>query len=274
MHSTFDLDRIRAETFVEQVEFRSEMPSTNDLALDLARQENLRLPLLVLTERQTRGRGRGENRWWSAEGALTFSLVLDMGSRGIPTKSQPQISLTTGLAVCETQQQLHSQIDVALKWPNDVYVGGRKICGILIEAPSRPKGRMVVGVGINVNNSFATAPEELRGTATSLSEATGSRFDIDDVLISFLKAFSAYLDLLKSDSAKVRQRWQQFCMLTGRSVRVTRWQQQVQGICQGIDDDGALVVRTNAGIERCLVGQIQELALDGTRKMRPNDDNE
>ena len=260
MNTPFDVERIRTETFVEQVEFRTEMPSTNDLALELARQDSLRPPVLVLTERQTQGRGRGEHRWWSTAGALTFSLVLDMGVGEIPSERWPQVSLTAGLAVCEALSLLHPEIEAGLKWPNDIYIGRRKICGILIEAPSRPKGRMVVGVGINVNNSFAHAPEELRGTATSLHEATGCQFNLNDVLIHFLKALSTDLELLTSDPARVRQRWQQYCRLTGRAVRVSRGQQRIHGICQGIDDDGALVVRTDAGVERCFAGEIQQLA--------------
>jgi len=274
MNSPFDLERIQTDTFVARIEFHPEMLSTNDLALELARQENLRLPLLVLTERQTRGRGRGRNRWWSADGALTFSLVLDMGSREAPSERWPQISLTAGLAACEALRQLHPEIEVGLKWPNDVYLRRRKICGILIEAPSRPGGKMVVGVGINVNNSFAHAPAELRDIATSLYEAAGSRFDLNDVLIHFLQALSADLELLKSDPAGVRQRWQHCCMLTGRDVRVIQGQRQIHGICQGIDDAGALLVRTDAAIERCVSGEIQELALGDARNLRPNDDNE
>jgi BirA family biotin operon repressor/biotin-[acetyl-CoA-carboxylase] ligase len=270
MNSTFDLQRIQADTFVARIEFQPEMPSTNDLALELARQESLRVPLLALTERQTRGRGRGAKRWWSAAGGLTFSLVLDMGSGEMPIERQPQMSLTAGLAVCDALSQLHPQTDVGLKWPNDVYFGRRKICGILIEVPSRPKGRMVVGVGINVNNSFAHVPAELRGSATSLYDATGRRFDLNVVLIHFLQSLSADLELLKSDPARVRQRWQQCCILTGRTVRVGQGQRQIRGICQGIDDDGALLVRNDAGIERCVGGEIQELALSDARMERGN----
>ena len=73
----FDLPRLLAETFIQRIEFHEELPSTNDLALRLAVDETLATPLLVLADRQTAGRGRGVNRWWSNDGALTFTLVGD-----------------------------------------------------------------------------------------------------------------------------------------------------------------------------------------------------
>ncbi len=255
MTADFDLDRVRAETFVDEIEFRAELPSTNDLALELARNEDARLPLLVLAERQTCGRGRGANRWWSADGALTFSLVLDAKSLTQSPERLPQISLTTALAVCEGLQQLEPTLGAGLKWPNDVYVQGRKICGILIEVPSRPKGRLVIGVGVNVNNSLADAPEDLRDTATSLRDVTGTNSDLSEVLIAILRAFSGHLEQL-AGGLSLSEEWEKRSILTGCAVRLAAGREEIRGVCLGIEEDGALLLETDQGVQRFFTGVI------------------
>ncbi len=256
MKTAFDLDRVRAETFVGEIVFRDEVTSTNDLALELARNDGTRLPLLVLAERQMCGRGRGANRWWSADGALTFSLVLNATSMALSPECLPQISLTTALAVCDGLQQSEPTLDAGLKWPNDVYVQGKKICGILIEVPSRPKGRMVIGVGVNVNNSLADASEELRDTATSLCDVVGKKSNPSTVLIAVLSAFSSHVQLLTSSPSSLNEKWEDRSILTGCSVRLAVGREEIQGECRGIDQDGALLLKTDRGVQRFVTGVI------------------
>lgn len=94
MHSSvFDLQRIRDESFVQELDFHWELGSTNTHALERAEQSDPQLPLLVLAERQTQGRGRAQNVWWSSAGSLTFSLVLELAD--LPQHQIPGISLTT-----------------------------------------------------------------------------------------------------------------------------------------------------------------------------------
>ena len=81
--STADLARIQSETYLRAVEYHRQLPSTNDLALELAPRDDVELPLLVLTEQQTAGRGRGENQWWSSAGTLTFSLLIEAEANGL-----------------------------------------------------------------------------------------------------------------------------------------------------------------------------------------------
>src|SRR5690606_23569450 len=133
----FDLQRIRDETLVRTIDFHWELDSTNSQAIRMLEQSELPTPLLVLAETQTQGRGRGQNRWWSAPGALTCTLVAPLDK--LPADRLPQVSLTTGLAVCQAVESLAPQADLGIKWPNDVYLDDRKLAGILIELPpSRP----------------------------------------------------------------------------------------------------------------------------------------
>lgn len=247
----FDLAAIAAQTPIASLEYQPEVGSTNDWALSLAADEDRLWPLLVLAAQQTGGRGRGVNRWWSASGALTFSLVVDAAERGLPLERWPSLALLSGLAVCETLHQLYPPGMFGLKWPNDVYLGGRKLCGILVEAPSH-RGRIVVGVGINVNNSFAGAPTELRERATSLCDAAGGPFDLSEVLIAVVERMIERMqsaDLLAEDFGR-------YCLLTGRLVQIESGQERIVGRCLGIDAHGALLVQTESGQRRVHAGTV------------------
>jgi len=249
--SNFDLTRVLAETFVGDVEFHRELASTNDLALQRHASDNL--PLLVIAEHQTAGRGRGENRWWSADGALMLSLLLDVD---LPMQRWPQVSLTVGLAVCEVLGGLVSDRQIGLKWPNDVYLDQRKVCGILVEVPTEAQRRIVLGIGLNVNNSFSNAPEELQQTATSMSDAAGRSFEMTEVLVRLLNQLEGELELLIAGSLDFPQRWQSLCMLQGCEVELATGGQTVTGICQGIDPQGAIVIETPEGRQKFFGGSV------------------
>ena len=150
---------LQAETFLRGVEHYAKIASTNDRALELCADIELLVPFLVIADHQTSGRGRGANRWWSSDGAILFSVIVDAAEYGLPESRWPQISLTVGAAVCQTLRALlGSETAVGLKWPNDVWLNGRKAAGILVEVPAVRRGRLVIGVGLNVNNSFESAP--------------------------------------------------------------------------------------------------------------------
>jgi drug/metabolite transporter, DME family len=252
----FETQRIAAETFVRSCECHAELPSTNDRALELAHQAELQTPALVLTERQTAGRGRGINSWWSADGALTFSLILDARECGLAPDRWPQVSLTAGLAICEALETFIPRGQLKLKWPNDVMLAGKKLCGILSEIPSTAKGRIVVGVGINVNNSFQDSPPALEHLAGSLADFTASRLDLTEVLIRVLQQMELEFSLLAEGPLEFSKRFRERCWLNGREVSIASGLAEIQGFCNGIDEEGALLVQTTAGTERILSGTV------------------
>jgi BirA family biotin operon repressor/biotin-[acetyl-CoA-carboxylase] ligase len=215
--------------------------------------------VLVLAEMQSAGRGRASNRWWSGTGALTFSLLLDAHASGLPTSCWPQLSLTVGLAIAEAVDELIG-LQAGLKWPNDVYLQGRKVAGVLIETPPRQRGKLVVGVGLNVNDPLNLLPEDVRQTAISLCEASNrGPFALADVLILLLQRLSDCFAWIGSRDAELRQRWRERCVLTSRTVHIDQGGCQITGPCHGIDDDGALLVQTEAGLERCFAGVVTQL---------------
>jgi len=254
-----DLRRVRSCHELAYLEFHREIASTNDRAIQIIQQEIHRYPLLILAQQQTAGRGRGANRWWSSKGALTFSLVLDAQAMDLPEQVWPQLSLTTGLAICEGVEDV-VDCKAQLKWPNDVYLEGRKLAGILIETSGVRQKQLVIGVGMNVNNSVAQLPD-VASSAISLSEY-GSRVALVDVLLGVLDRLFAHLACIGTGNDQLQSKWQQRCYLTNRYVRIDMASEQIEGICQGIDGNGALLVRSSGRLQRCYAGVVNEISDD------------
>lgn len=257
MPAPFDLERIRAETFVADTAWYDETGSTNDTALDLCHRGLDRTPLLVLCGRQTLGRGRGKNRWWSAPGALTFSLVLHTDRLGLTESDWPKASLTTGLAICEGLNSFFQDQPARLKWPNDVYLAERKISGTLIEVGPLPEKPLIVGIGVNVNNSFHNAPPSLQSTSISLTDALGKPGDMTQVLVAVLKKLEESFRCLANHDAGLAEAWRRSCYLSGRWVEVDTGSRCWTGKCAGIDAEGGLLLETTQGRQRLFSGTVR-----------------
>ncbi len=274
----FDIDptRIVLETAVARVDLHEELASTNDLALDLGGQlTTAELPLLVVARRQTGGRGRGPNRWWADHGALTFSLVVDTVEFGLAPRRWPRISLATGIAVAETvMSQLASDghsasanpgqggtrsHTVQAKWPNDVFLAGRKVAGILAENVASQPQRLVIGIGLNVNNSWREAPAELAAVGTSLMDAADRPLALERVLVELLQRLHQHLAGVADETLPLADLWQSICMLSGRTVTVAVGQQRTTGVCHGINEDGALLLMNEGGMQECVAGVVADI---------------
>lgn len=264
--SSVDLERLLADTFIQHLDYHPQLGSTNDRAMELAGGADDHFPLLVLTETQTAGRGRGANSWWASCGALTFSVMLATENAQLPPQRWPQVSLTVGLAVCEALEEILSRgvpetsLDalpqVQLKWPNDVYIEGRKICGILVEVPPASTGKLLLGIGLNVNNSVADAPEAIQGLATSLRDLTGQSFSLTDVLVEVLQRLANRLATGNFWTTELVAGWRKRCYLTGKKIAIDNGTRKTAGVCQGIDNTGALQLEADGQIEKHLAGVI------------------
>ena len=241
----FDLLAIRNETFLTELIYHEEVGSTNSELTKLA-SKPLQSPVLVLAGRQTDGRGRGSNRWWSHAGSLTFSLLLDFPM--LAPERLNSFALTTGLAICQALERHAPAADLAIKWPNDVYLQGRKVAGILIERPDAKEPRLIIGVGINANNSFADAPEDVRQRATSLVTELGDPVDLTLLLIDCLQQLEQRSRDHIHHPSELLDQWRAYCMLTNRRLQLDSGGQVVSGLCRGIDASGALLLETNEGI--------------------------
>lgn len=255
----WDLEAIQTAGWVQTLDYLEELGSTNDHAL-LTAADNRPHPRLILCNQQQAGRGRGANRWSVSRGALTFSLVIEPESMGIPRDRWPTLSVAVGGALCTAIQPLIPEADVRLKWPNDVYANGRKLGGILVEVPAVTPPRLVIGIGVNVLNSATTAPEELRSRMVALCDlqaTTAPASSRSVVLAAILNALEQHLVRLAKDPLSLAPHWRSLCFLTGRTVTLDDGVRTVTGACQGIDDDGALRIYTEFGPQRCLGGTIR-----------------
>lgn len=185
--------------------------------------------LVVVAEEQTSGRGRLDRVWTSPPRAgLTFSVLLRPAG---PPAQWAWSSLHAGVAVARSLQEL-AGLDAVLKWPNDVLVGGRKICGVLAEAV--PPDAVVVGVGVNVTTRPAELPAT--GTATSLLLEGAVMTDREPLLRAILRALPAVL------AAADRDAYRGLCSTLGQRVRIELPAGSVEGWAERVDDDGRLVV--------------------------------
>ena len=194
---------------------------------------------LVTADEQTAGRGRQGRSWVAPPGrALLMSLVL----RELDDRT-PLVPLAAAVSVCRAFPQANG-----IKWPNDVWIDGRKVAGILIEG--RPQdGWAVLGIGLNVATEPDEFPEDLRAIATSL-RASGSPVETPaDALATLLPALDEWL---AADPAAVLDAWRERDALRGQTVS---WADG-SGVAAGVDDDGSLLVDTDEGVRALHAGEV------------------
>jgi BirA family biotin operon repressor/biotin-[acetyl-CoA-carboxylase] ligase len=242
-----DWKKVQAEGFIDTVQYYESVDSTNTLARTIAEQSPMDQSILVLAEEQTSGRGRGENVWWTGTGSLAFSLIVSLETWSIAESSLPMVSLATGLAGCETlATTLGNNPTLGIHWPNDLFVNKKKISGILSER--LVDGRIVIGMGININNSIQDAPEELQTIITSLIDLTQNSTNRTNWLIEFLEQFNSAMTILGRNPSEiangVNNRWLQ----RGKTLTLDLGKETVIGVCKEIAQDGALVVETETGL--------------------------
>jgi BirA family transcriptional regulator, biotin operon repressor / biotin---[acetyl-CoA-carboxylase] ligase len=252
--SSLDISRILRETFVIEVERHKELGSSNDRALERAKQGASKLPLLVIADRQTAGRGRGGNRWWTGQDSLAFSLLLKSAAVENKAGAAPLVSLAAGVAVVETIQPLIQNKEIGIHWPNDVMAAGRKLSGILAEV--LPDGRTIIGIGLNTNDSLDNVPAELLPIVTTLLDLTGKRHDHTDILVSLLNCLERRLIALVQAPAEITAQADAFCLQRDKSLTLQQGRQKITGLCRGIAADGALLLETSKGLKSYYSGTI------------------
>ncbi len=251
-----DLDIPAVEAALEGTIFSGKLrhlqslDSTNRLAKDLAA-GGAPEGTVVLAEKQTSGRGRMGRSWLSAKGSsLTFSVLL---RPGLTPDRVFTLTMTLALAAASGIQET-AGVSPGLKWPNDLYLGGGKIGGILTEFSVREDlvAYAILGLGLNV--SWHPWEGSSAREATSISAEAGRRVNRADLLVSLLRNLHAYYeDIMNGRVSRYVARWNELSIVLGRSVRVETDSGIVNGIAEGIDACGALVVRDETGAERLIL---------------------
>jgi BirA family transcriptional regulator, biotin operon repressor / biotin---[acetyl-CoA-carboxylase] ligase len=261
-----DAIRLMRETFVARVEYHPTLDSTNDRAAQCAAQGVTELPLLVVADRQTAGRGRGGNRWWTGPHSLAFSLLVDAQSVAAEANRSPLVALAVAVAVVDAVAPLLPAYQVGIRWPNDVYAhmaqrqssrpDERKLAGILVEV--LPDRRHVIGIGLNVNNTAADAPAELRNTVATLRDLAGHEHDRCKILVDLLQLMQRQFSQLCHDPKMVAARADSLCLQRGRTMTLAWTGRETTGVCRGIAADGAILLETPAGVQPFCAGSLTE----------------
>lgn len=217
------------------------LDSTNTEAANQARKGALE-GLCVIAHQQTAGRGRHGRNWVSEKNSgLYFSIIL---RPKFDPKYLPLITLMTGVAVCDTLKEIGVNPDI--KWVNDLLVKEKKICGILAETVETASGlAVIVGIGINLTSRNFT--DEIADTATSIEAEIAKKVSQDEIVEILTRYLIYFYEMLKQEDrrAEILQEWQKrSTYFSGKGVRVTLPDSVVEGITDGLEENGALRVKT------------------------------
>jgi len=240
--------RLAQSIFSSHIHYYPSIDSTNAVAKALAGQ-GAPEGTLVVTEEQIAGRGRRGRSWVSPAGAnLLFSVLLRP-----PMEGDRVFVLTMVLALAGVKAvQKVAAVEAMIKWPNDLYVGPKKLAGVLTEFAVRGKqvDWVVPGMGINVAWR-PDAPEQGGVPATSLLEETGQRVSRNELLIELLTEFEGlYKEVVAGNMEGLYEEWNRNCLVLGKAVVVATEKERIEGKALRIDDCGALILEDAEGNER------------------------
>jgi len=215
---------------------------------------------VVYTWNQLSGYGR-HGRYWYSNGAENIAVSIALKP---PCNADfAPFSIVAGVAVARTLA-VHAELDIGIKWPNDILLDGHKLCGISCERISFNHGvYFVVGIGINVNNT--QFPDELAATATSLRISTDREWDAVRLLDDIVDSMFQYYNMLANDGfAPVLADFKRLCVNLGQPCVIIRENEQIHGTALDIDDTGCLVLQKNCGkLETFASGEISLRGIDG-----------
>lgn len=247
---------LKTQIIGKDIQYFEETESTNIIAREIA--GSVGEGTVVIAESQTGGRGRMGRKWISPEGGIWLSII-------IKPKIQPlyasRITLLAGVSVAKTIRGYG--LAAKIKWPNDVLINGKKVCGILteIEAEIDLIDFCVVGIGIDANVDTESFPEEFRETSTSLKKELGSEIDRVEFVQRLLGEFeSLYLKFQKDGFSPILEEWRNMSATIGEWVKITTQARTIYGEAIGVDSEGALVLETGDGkLEKIVAGNCEHL---------------
>ena len=233
-----------------------ETTSTNDVADKLGR-DGVAEGVVVFAETQTRGRGRLGRAWFSPPGkGLWFSVLLRPEMR---PQAATQLTVAAATAMVRAIRE-RAGVSPEIKWPNDVVVSGKKLAGVLTELSAeldRIK-YMVLGIGLDVNLDRDEIPADLRPLATSLrieTSRTWRRADLAGAILAELD--HDYARIRSGRFGEVAEEWERYCSTLGQQVAIRIGDRIIHGRAESLDDDGALLIRTEHGrLERIIGGDV------------------
>ncbi len=227
----------------KSISYFDTLSSTMDIALQLALR-GYREGTIILAESQSRGRGRFNREWFSPKyKGIYSSLIL---RPGIAPNSTPILTLLAAVSICEAIKEVVG-IEARIKWPNDILIHNKKLGGILTELNARMNIThfVIIGIGLNVNND----KKSLVAGATSLKEQKKEEINRVELLQEILRRIEINYILLQDRSAKaILDKWRRCNVTLGKRVRVVSGKNSLEGEALDIDNDGALLLRSDSGL--------------------------
>lgn len=228
------------EFIAQNVVYYKTVDSTNTAA----RNTECKDGTLFIADAQTKGKGRMGREWISEKNCgiwMSIALMPEIESERIN-----QITLITGLAVCETLTELYN-LPFKIKWPNDIVIEGKKVCGILVEGVVKAnKVKVINGIGINVNNM--TFPVDLRDKATSLYLITGKKSDRTEIVNRFAEVFEKYYrEFIGNGTKNLIEKYKNLCITLGREIVAVKDGKNIKATAVGITDAGELTIKKEDG---------------------------
>lgn len=248
--------------FCGKIHYYAKVDSTNNLAKRCA-EEGAEEGSVFVADTQTRGRGKLGRSWFSRKSDGLYASILLRPD--VPATKTPILTLLSAVAVAETLGEVIREtgpvqlVFTDIKWPNDVLLNSRKVCGILSEMAMKGHraSYVVIGIGVNINND--RFPPPLNGQATSLFLETGQRFSRVKVFHVLLRIFQSwYKSFLDYRFDKIFDRWCQLSSYAhGKNISVEMDKKMISGITRGLSKDGALLLeRTDGTVEEIFSGDL------------------
>lgn len=236
---------------------KTSLPSTQTLAHQLA-QKGAKHGTIVIADEQTDGRGRMERPWDSnSQDGIWLSIIL---KPQIPPYLAPQLTLLTATVLADLIKE-ETKLQPKIKWPNDLLIDQRKVSGILTEMQAEQDQILyvIIGIGLNVNQSLTDFNQSIREKVTSLYEASGEQWNrrhlIQQLLHTFEKSYETYIG---EGFTNVKQKWESYGFRMGEQIRINTMNEQWKSTFLGIAEDGALLIKDRTGRTKKLYsGEIQ-----------------
>jgi BirA family biotin operon repressor/biotin-[acetyl-CoA-carboxylase] ligase len=233
----------------------NEVMSTNTLAKFLA-ENGVEKGTVIISEKQTKGRGRSGKKWESPLGGVWLSIIL---SPHLDNTKAPIITLATGVAVVKTIKKLGIK-NVEIKWPNDVLIKGKKVSGILAEATAKFNSieNVIIGVGIDVNLNIEDIHEDLHEKTTSLNKEIDSKISESLVIKIFLEEFEKICKSFENEKIEtILKEWRKYSYSIGKYAEIKEpFNNSYEGYIVGINKEGALIIEKGDGsFEKLISGK-------------------
>ena len=247
---------LKTKVIGKDIKYFKETESTNIIAREIA--SSVDEGTIVVAESQTAGRGRLGRKWISPVGGIWLSIIL---KPKIEPVYAPRITLLAGVSVAKTMQGFG--LPAKIKWPNDILVNGKKVCGILTEIGAEVDiiDYLVVGIGIDANVDTSTFPEEYRDNSTSLEKEMGHKINRVEFVQKLLEEFEAlYTKFQKDGFSQILEEWRNMSATIGQWVKITAQMRTIYGEAIGVDNEGALIVETGEGhLEKIVAGNCEHM---------------